>query len=240
MVTSKTVDRLTLQRLVDGELDHVERAGVLRDLECSPEQWRDVAMALLEEQQLHRDIATAVCEARNLDTIRVPKQISSLPASSLSRSSKVSSNMFWSMAASIVFVVGGFAAGSYLRGLSPRQDLASEASPTNGTLATNPQATNLRATSTLGDPSIVETGTMRLVSDEGLQRPLEVPVYEVSRVDDRSLFGLDESEFRQLERDLRRRGIKLDVDTEILEGKLQDGRQIVVPVRNFQVRPYGQ
>ncbi len=238
---SKNVDRLSLQRLIDGELDHAQRALILRELDCSPEQWRDVALALLEEQQLHRDIATVVCEAQSLDTIRIPKPTQGLAMSSPSTiqnnssSGKSSSSLFWAMAASIMFVVGGFAAGSYLRGLNQLQDVANSSTGPQNTLASQQNSS-----SHLSSPSMVESGTLQLVSDGGTQPSLEVPVYEVSQIDERSVLGLDGRELRQLEKELRRRGMKLDVDTEILEGKLQDGRQIVVPVRNFQVRPYGQ
>lgn len=257
MVASKSIDRLRWQRLIDDELDHAQRLALLKEIDSDPDRWRELALSLLEERQLAKDIPTLVCDSRMLETIRIPKPFE---AESISKRTGLAGigkgrsenglshlyfkNFYWAMAASIIFVFGGFAMGSAIRGWTDRKQADDGQSPNYHRLASE-------TGSPMTDPdqpwNWKEAGRLQLTSHGGIDQPVEVPVYEVSELDAQFLHGVDSvltksdtERLRKIEAELRRRGLSLDVETQFLEGQLTDGRQLIVPVQNVQVRPYGQ
>ncbi|MBM4001462.1 MAG: hypothetical protein FJ297_18330 [Planctomycetes bacterium] len=60
----RRLDDQTLQRLVDGELTAEQYRTVLERIDDEPRQWRDVALAFLEDQALGRDLRPIPCDAR--------------------------------------------------------------------------------------------------------------------------------------------------------------------------------
>jgi Flp pilus assembly CpaF family ATPase len=68
---------------------------------------------------------------------------------------------------------------------------------------------------------------------------VEVPIYEAPSFEEQILLGKDQQELVRIQEQLRRYGLELDVQVQMLEGQLPDGRRVVVPIRNVSTRPAG-
>ncbi len=90
----------------------------------------------------------------------------------------------------------------------------------------------------LVNQNLVEAGKLRWVAEDKTER--ELPVYQVSELDSATVLGANISDIERLQRRLMQNGVQLDVETEFLEAPLPDGRQLVVPVRNVNLRSLGQ
>jgi hypothetical protein len=223
------VSRIRLQRLVDGELDLQERIAVLQELDRNPSQWRDVALAFVEEQTFTKEICK---EQAFVSTVTTVKVTPNTPITTAPMATNTSWKTFLSLAASTVLLIAGFAIGNRLG---------------NGSRSSNPDQASLAAM-VPGTPNTArnnaiafeQTGTMKLVG--GNQFPasnVEVPIYEAPSFEEQILLGKDQQELVRIQEQLRRYGLELDVQVQMLEGQLPDGRRVVVPIRNVSTRPAG-
>lgn len=234
-MSQKVLDSIQLQRLVDGELPSGEQAALLRNLDGDPVQWRRVALALLEDQAFRREFAMVCSSESKSRTADVPVEVGDT-SRPIGRSAwRMGWQQPWLLAASILLLVSGYFSGSYLRDWSRLPvnsgGLVGAALPKSGS-----EAGALR-------PDLAgeeEMGTLRLVSQEPNSPSVELPIYQVSELEPSQLIGTDPDTLMDIRRQLRRRGLDIDVQTELLEGELADGRKLVVPVRNVNLRSYGQ
>ncbi len=75
IVTRQVVDSMKIQRLIDGELSHADRAELLQQIDESPEpcraeKWREVALALVEDRAFEKEIRRGAPSVE--DTVRMP------------------------------------------------------------------------------------------------------------------------------------------------------------------------
>jgi hypothetical protein len=244
------MEPLELQRLVDGELDAHERRRLLQRCDEEPPQWRTLALSLLEEQSFRKEVAlfakgTAANEPIESTTIALPTNPKDVTASNTKHA--------WgplALAASLLIAVGFFT-GYGLNSIN--RDAANPSTgPMNTALVTGssniaqakPEASPsgpMNSTFPSDPPRAV--GELRFVRDESMPKQSEqvgVPIYEV-RPD--HIQQMMEQQFRQISewnRQNRNRGVQIDWKPEMLESQLPDGRAVVVPINQWNVRPIGQ
>lgn len=255
-----TMDPLTLQRLVDGELSHAERAELLRGLGEDAHGWRSLAMALLEEQQWSRQIAAAsahphrassamqdAIERASVSAVapvasdadaRVAVASHVLPTApekaNLAQGHRSTWHWMSVLAASALFAVGLWG-GASLRSWQRTGD----GNATSGTqVATSSRVGN-------GSLGTVSDNNTRLVSDNMLRLPSrdsvshDIPLVDSREMDPELIMTKEAYELARLKHDFKRRGYQIDVQPEWHTGSLGDGRTVVVPIQNVSLRPNG-
>lgn len=235
------ITRDQIQSMVDGECSDELRAVLLREIELKPAEWRNLALALLEEQQWSKQIAA-------LGRINAPSHI--VPASAswsldaasvdlpgrLSRGSSASAFPWMpALAASLLFGLGIFG-GSYLPNLRP---LKSEGGD-NVALAKNEIGT--RQAESFDESSVrranLDTNMKMLVSGPN-KETTEIPIYDLKAIDHDVFVARELYEVARINQRLRKEGFELEVRPEYYTGKLNDGRQLIVPVKHVGFKPYG-
>lgn len=225
----QTLDRILLQRLVDGELSHDERARLLQSMEAYPEQWREVALALIEDRVMQRDIATLIDlpgitqTVPKLEPVKLANIDSSVAGSANFPGSRPYRRGFplLGIAASFVLMITGFTIGSRLNTPTATSTPNGVAQPSMNDVAGVPE-------------------TMRLVSPNQNQ---ELPVVEVTnlpQLPSNLLTAEERRKFRALQRKLEQEGYTVKYEPGYLEGEMPDGRKLMVPIQNINVQPNGQ
>ena len=69
--------------------------------------------------------------------------------------------------------------------------------------------------------------------------PLEIPVVDASDIDTRTLWARDAQELSKLQLKLEREGYRMEWEPRLYSGRLNDGRQVVVPVHNVALKSVG-
>jgi len=255
------MEPLEIQRLVDGELPPSERSLLLKRIDLAPENWRKVALALLEEQVFSKEIRHANLP-QGLQATGSLTPVKCLDANDQNSLLPSFRNSGWkrfvlpaTLAASVLLAIGITVVQPLL---TDSRDEArsgnSLAQSKDSPLNTDP--TDLNSTGVdkdWGNP----VGELRLASDdaslqpgkssstvEGQARAREmnnrIPVYEV-RADQAQRWMDDEARRMDSWREqLRQRGYELDSKPNRIEKTLPDGRALIVPVNQWNVRPIGQ
>jgi hypothetical protein len=217
---------------------------MLSSLGEDAKEWRTLALALLEEQQWSREIGRAdfdrVASSREdaCSTVAsgVPQlQSKTYPLITDGRSKLATGYrpFLAALAAGVLLMVGfygGVQRDAWLTSdpYSPQRasDSASVSSRSSDTrLATSPGRSN---------------DSMKIVLTGPNSETAEIPVYDIKDFDPSTLWAAEDFEFKRANEQLRRRGFELDVRPEFYTGTLNDGRQLVVPVKQVGLRPYGQ
>ncbi len=216
MNTIQTIDRLSVQRLVDGELDHQERAALLAQLDRDPSLWRHVALAFVEDQAITTEVRK---EQSLVSTAEYAKP--SLPMTAVISNLETKSNWktLLSLAASLILVLAGFAIGNQIGNIAPKKD------PIAQTPLPPPETDNFLPAS----DGLEQAGTLVFIGQNN-----EIPIYQPPQFEER-LLGRKEQELRKIQGQLRRHGLGLNMQVKMLEGQLPDGRRVVVPIRNFEI-----
>jgi hypothetical protein len=209
-------DERLLDRLVDGELSETERRSLLLRLEQSPDGWRRCALAFLEAQAWRGEARSFVQEPAAAAT----------PASRLPRSS-LSPWIPFALAASFMLVVGTWAVVREPAG--------------------NPVATIKLPPS--GSPALVSSGqklsspqNLRLVVNGGPNEQadvVEVPIVD-SRPMNEAMFGpLPQQLPPHVVKMLEQAGHQVVRERKLVPVDLRDGRRVVVPMDQVDIRPVG-
>ena len=218
------VERMDL--LVDGELNDQERRDLLARLEDTPGGWRRCALAFLESQDWRRELKVVAREPALSGPV-------SAPSSRRGVASRFSWSTSLAMAASFLLA---FALGSAWRGLEPAgltgpgaKDLAGQSTrmeqPTESSLPPNEQ----------GSQDGFETLTLAVTGPSGVEH-IQAPVVAVDRYDP-SWFEGQPSRFpAEMIQKLRRAGHRVEQYRELVPVDLDDGRKLVLPVDQVEVR----
>ena len=67
----------------------------------------------------------------------------------------------------------------------------------------------------------------------------EIPIYDLEAIDHDVIVARELYEVARINQRLRKEGFELDVRPEYYTGKLNDGRQLIVPVKHVGFKPYG-
>lgn len=229
------IDPIRLQALVDGECSAAERRRLLSEIDSQPERWRELALALLEEQTFRNEIRLMRSEASTVK--RTEKNLNSL--SSLVNdqdrfSDRVKKRWYAApvLAACLMLSVG-VAIGRVMRvGVG-----SFEWGSNSGDMLVENQSTNLKSKGLTQDEyeKTLPVADLRTPSSG-----YEIPVYDVNHVDPALVYAKRAYEIEKAKEQLRRKGYDLDLQHNYLTGQLQDGRKVVVPIQEVGLRPYGQ
>lgn len=240
---------LTLQRLVDGELDRASMKAFLANTECDSHKWRSIACAFVEEQLFEKQFVQTV-DDRVAESVRRPT-VSSDKANPkpLSRNAPITHSSSPLMR-QLAFVASVAVAGLIGFLIAGGNEFSSS---TNGPGASGSDiAGNQLSKPDVGriTPANLEPEyQLELLSPDGESIDSEVDLY---RYDDlRQLVSDDESEpagrevlenvmpksdFSEEDRlRMSRSGFVVIESTDYVSGRLQDGRQFVVPVRSVRI-----
>jgi hypothetical protein len=228
------MNEIERQRLIDGECDDQQRAELLASLGDDIVQWRQLALQLLEEQQLQKYFASDF-GSTPADLIADRAQSSVELASRIDSHSPRPNRRNFSLAvlaATVLCMTMGAAA--YYKNLLRGKALAT------GTQPVKPIATPALATTNSESDSMLQpVGRLQLSPSMGSNDVWETPVYEVSLLDPEMFVAEEASRLLQVNSQLNRRGWNANVDTTIYEGEMEDGSRMIFPVNVVRVEPLG-
>lgn len=237
--------RLELQRLVDGALSTQDRSALLRRIDESPELWRVVALQFLEDQALRSVLGTeatggqhvvaiqvqgdvmddAVASKSSLTETRSNHPLVSEPATKIPTSAVANVPRGWAaakwlaVAATVFAILGAYQAGNQAgRGRIERQA---------------PQQSGL------ADSFMKPEGRLLMPVGDSSENMLEIPVFQVPQIDPSWVQAPLPEKWESYREALRRDGLDLQLETEVIEGKLPDGRHLIVPVRSVRIERRG-
>lgn len=236
-------DDRRLDLLVDGELGEAERSELLRQLDREPGGWRKLALAFLEAQAWKQAIGAMAARQR-------PAASGAQPASNTS-ARRQGLPLGWigtvaAMAASFLFAAAlGLMVIRNPGGLPmPGEGLIADGSPT-------PRAVNVATGNALSAPretavaaiSPKQWQTVRVALPTGPQgngETVELPAIERDRLDEALLSSLPAALPPEVLGALHGRGYEVRQRRELLPVNLQDGRGLVVPVDQVELRYVGE
>ena len=211
---------LQIQRLIDGELSIEEVQQLLSSIEPESDNWKKIATSFVENQFLQSQF----------DKMDAPftEPIQLQPGSN--SGARLPLSWIWSLAASALLTtsIGVMIGANYFSNDALRSDFPAVA---NSTLAAEDRASNqLEST-----PAVYR---MQVEDKDGNQFiDSDIPFYQVANWND-----VGQHKFEEYPDDLRNRVLKsgydLQQDTRFFRGRLHDGRQFVIPIRNTQFAPY--
>ena len=248
----KIMDKIELQRLLDGELDHEQRRLLLCQLDQQPTQWRTVALAMLEDQAFQRELKSMgqlsepmakTQTVPSMDPVRIVA--AKKPTVSEGQKSRTLSDPFmvrWgstALAASLLVGIG-IGGGNWLaqKFESKRPSFSATQAPS---VAVHEAIVEVKSPSEFRD--LKPVGQLRFARDESPDSkvaPLQLPLFEAAPDQITQMLQMQQRQMQALNEQLRRRGFELDLQSEMLESRLPDGRAVIVPVQQVNVRSIGQ
>jgi len=246
-----------IQSIIDGECSDETRWVLLRKIEEHPASWRALALALLEEQHWskqiskfaknlpkdktdltthpgnrhqelehidHRSLADPRIDTGNpdLDQVRSEDRLTRL----------ISIPWIPALTASLLLALGFFG-GSLMRSQNALDSRIGGA----GNMAIIPYRTSLEIDPTT-TRSVMDSDMKMLVSGPN-KESAEIPIYDLNATDHDLFVAREVYEVARINQRLRKEGFELDVRPEYFTGKLNDGRQLIVPVKHVGLKPYG-
>ena len=209
---------LELQRIADGELTHAQRAKLLSKLEPRSEQWRTLALLLLEDQQWANQIAGQEFE---LGFTSLGSEGIVPPASSKTR--WLPTFMKLATAACLTLTLGLAIVSWNSNRSSARLGVSQPESVTESALSS----------------SMDYQSPWRVRVESPSTTPFEIPLVDAREIDPQLILASNDLEIAKLNQQLKRKGLQLDAKPRMYTGSLQDGRKIVVPIHNVSIKPYG-
>jgi hypothetical protein len=225
---------LDLQRIVDGELSHELRSELLRALGPDSSQWQELALLLLEDQELSKQILREPPIAP-IHLVRASLESDALP----STRSKKSSLGYRLLAVCAIFTVGlgsGLGSGFWFKAIAPEAASTSQASSL--TKSDMPSAFPSDSNRASG-ASFDYVSPWRVRVENASDRAIEIPLVDAREIDPQLILANNALEIAKLNQQLKRRGYELEAKPTMYSGALEDGRRIMVPIHNVSLRPYG-
>ena len=241
---------LDLQRIVDGELSHELRAELLRSLGPDSSQWQELALLLLEDQELSKQIRSEP-PLEPISLVRASLESDVLRTTH----SKKSSLGYRLLAVCAIFSVG-LGSGFWFKTIAPESASTSQASsltkselPSAITSDSNrDRSEDLAGGSAVAQlvDSIPSSGASfdyvspwRVRVENASDRAIEIPLVDAREIDPQLILANNALEIAKLNQQLKRRGYELEAKPTMYSGALEDGRRIMVPIHNVSLRPYG-
>jgi hypothetical protein len=218
------MNELAIQRLVDGRLSLEQIQKVLQEADATPELWKQIATAFLEEQLWQQSLS------------KEPVAGAQPRVTQPDKSSSLSSHRWLPLAIAASLLLALPLVYSWGRFERPLDDQPTTHSVTPTELAR-------RDSSQAGNEQKVRPADFQTPYSVGIRnnnRYESVPVLPQSVAQE---LGYQPSESRippEVQAKLRREGYQLDSKIHFLRGSTGDGREIIVPVQKVQMQPYGQ
>jgi hypothetical protein len=229
---------LDLQRIVDGELSHELRAELLRALGPDSSQWQELALLLLEDQELSKQILREPPIAPK-HLIRVSLESDAPP----STRSKKSSLGYRLLAVCAIFAVGlgsGLGSGFWFKAIAPQTASSSQASSlTKSDMKSDAPSAFSSDSNRASGASFDYVSPWRVRVENDSDRAIEIPLVDAREIDPQLILANNALEIAKLNQQLKRRGYELEAKPTMYSGALEDGRRIMVPIHNVSLRPYG-
>jgi hypothetical protein len=229
-----TLDERLFDRLADGELDAAGRRALLSRLDEVPGGWRRCALAFLEAQAWRNELRLS---AGRSDTAVLHPAISRVERSRAARARRAT--------LLALALVAAFSCGWLTR---PDSDAVHD-DPSAGGLKTVVQrnaegvkppdeaASDASFASPEPLPGIRLAGVLTFQIDEsGQSREVQVPVLEGPGIDSRWLLDQPVTIRASIVKELQRRGHKVEAHRQLLTVDLKDGRKVILPVDQVDVR----
>jgi hypothetical protein len=232
------MNSLDLQRIVDGELSHELRAELLRALGPDSSQWQELALLLLEDQELSKQILREPPIAPK-HLIRVSLESDAPP----STRSKKSSLGYRLLAVCAIFAVGlgsGLGSGFWFKAIAPQTASSSQASSlTKSDMKSDAPSAFSSDSNRASGASFDYVSPWRVRVENASDRAIEIPLVDAREIDPQLILANNALEIAKLNQQLKRRGYELEAKPTMYSGALEDGRRIMVPIHNVSLRPYG-
>ena len=222
--------------LVDGELSESQRRELLSQLDDEPGGWRRCALAFLEGQSWTQDLGALLGERARQQSVKRPGGWPRLsgPAGTL-----------LAMAAS--FLVALFL-GGLVQSVWRSEDPLPGPQINDLVGTTSPEAPAPDEKSPEGPPAIPpeqpETSAGRvwlveLPGTDGQGRTIRLPAVERDRIDESWLKSLPAPMSAETLERLKKAGLQVEQRRELLPLRMEDGRRLLVPVDNVDIRYVG-
>jgi len=238
---------LDFDLLADGELSEGRRRELLGRLDDHPEDWRRCALAFLEAQDWKREMPRALVEenfsAAEAPVVSAPIAVDAvaLPAVVARRPPLGWPGTVLAMAASFLLALG---MGIVWRGGWHGGEVAEQPVQRPGAeLAQTPRPGD--PAPTVPEPAALQFGPdapqygkvmLTVLGADGQERLVEVPILTADRYDPELLSGQPAALSQDLVRQLQRAGHEVNQYRELVPVSLEDGRQLVLPVDQVEVR----
>lgn len=223
-----------LDLLVDGELDEAQRRELLAWCEREPDGWRRCALAFLEAQSWSKvlgDLADARAPQEAEPATREPV----VPAR-LSRPQSFWNRRNWgTMLAMAASVVLAFTLGLQLRDA----ERAGQIAPRQPALHVVDNQERTQPTATLSGRPEQGPASARLAVGGSSADEIQVPVVAGDHVGGGWLLSQPSAVPDDVRRALERMGHRVEQQRRLVPYRLGDGRRVVVPVDQVEVRPVG-
>jgi hypothetical protein len=234
------MNEIELQRLVDGECNDRQQAEILGSLGEDVDQWRQLALHLLEEQRLQKYFAIetgSTAHGLPVDRMRIDQEEHvSCGKHNSSRPPRWHSTLAV-LAASFLCMMLGSAAyygAAYYNGLLPERIVATNDPLTNHTTSPRPETTR-----PVKQQELQPVGRLQLPPLDDSGDVWETLVYEVSPSEAERLVAENANRLTLVNSQLNRRGWNANVDTSIYKGQMEDGRSMFLPVNVVRLEPLG-
>jgi hypothetical protein len=223
----------SFDRLVDGELSESERRQLLASLDREPEGWRRCALAFLEAQSWKKEIG-ALRQTVPAGSLKVASLAG--PARQKTSPQKVLGTIL-AMAASFLLVLG---AGIWWQRGERNIVVATATAPINQFAG---KIGDQAATKSMSRPekASIPWKLVRL-SPAGSTNPnqdIELPAVERDRIDEQWLKSMPSAVPKNVVQALRRSGYQVQTNEELMPMVLKDGRRLVVPIDQVDVKYVG-
>lgn len=226
-------DSQLLDRLVDGELNDEERRALLLRLERTPDGWRRCALAFLEGQAWRSEAKAHASGAPEFNVRPTPAMIAKPNWSGGARWST------FALAACLLIVFGVWVIIRDKDGV----EVARVKVPDGGSVAVAPSyppSRTVRSPNATFPKMPANSPNMRLVVNGGpneADEVVEVPLVEADKLNE-ALFGqwsqtLPPEVLQMLERS----GHQVVRERQLVPVDLRDGRRVVVPMDQVEIRP---
>jgi hypothetical protein len=231
----RPIDDRLFDRLADSELDAADRRELLSALDTFPDGWRRCALAFLEAQAWRSDLRATVDKSSPNPVRRGVSAPGAWSVAVRARRAAV-------LAAAVVIA---FATGWLVHpgGEDRRDENRGVSSSQAGGRHTGKQSpSDNRAADPDGPgpgiaPGVRLAGVLTLtVDDHGQPRTVQVPVMEGPGIDTRWLLEQPPAIRASVVQALERRGHKVEAHRQLLTVNLKDGRKLILPVDEVDVR----
>lgn len=234
-------DEESMDLLVDGELDEARRRELLARLDERPGAWRRLALAFLEAQ----------CWRREMHEIARPVQAPSPHAPSPSRRGRLEGRAVTVLAMAVSFLIA-LGLGTFLRDVATRsggggrdpaplaerggQGKEPRVSPGGASDPRRPGGVELAGSQSPWQWVPLGVGA----GPDGARETVQLPAREGQTLDEQWLRSLPPAMPESVEQALRRAGHEVHQSRQLVPVQLEDGRQLVVPMDEIDVRPVGR
>lgn len=237
---------LDFDLLADGELSEERRRALLSRLDDHPEGWRRCALAFLEAQDWKREMPRAggANDPPAADASAAIAENSASPVIVAQRPLLGWLGTMLAMAASFLLALG---MGIAWRGGWHDEEIADRPALTPGPelALTHGPAAEPADSAVVPEPGAPQFGPdapqygkvmLTVLGADGQERLVEVPILTADRYDPELLSGQPAALSHDLVRQLQRSGHEVNQYRELVPVSLEDGRQLVLPVDQVEVR----